>query len=136
AEPRLASAQGFFVAAQVLSPRSCELLLFLRNCRRLHGRPQDPGREFVFAKTVELAFAALARGDLDDAAKNLLAHLVDGLATVEDAAAVDVHVVAHVLVHRGIGSELDRRRRLAAVDRSAPRRKADKVCSACYLAGR
>ena len=63
-------------------------------------------------------------------------HCCTRLVAVEDRAAVDVHVVFHALIHRRVGRQLDRRRRLAAEHAAAPGGEAHQVRAARHLAGR
>src|SRR5271154_6423762 len=99
----------------------------------LHRRAEHPGREFGAAKVKTLALGGLAGGGLEHQVENPLAALLHRFLTVEDGAAIDVHVVFHALVHRRVGRKLDRWRGLAAEYAAAPRREADEIGAACHL---
>src|SRR6202035_4428980 len=95
--------------------------------------PEHPGREFGAAKVKTLALGRLAGGGLEHQVENPLAALLHGLLSVEDGAAIDVHVVFHALVHRRVGRKLDRGRRLAAEYAAAPGGEADEISAAGHL---
>src|SRR5688572_16018594 len=86
----------------------------------LHDRPDEPGRELVLADAPLLAQRLAARRDLEDELEQLVADLVDRSRAVHHASRVDVHVVAHPLVQRGVARDLDGRTWLAAEHRAAP----------------
>src|SRR5688572_4954134 len=74
-----------------------------------------PGNEFVLAVAMQLASGLAAGRGLQQQVEQALAKLLDGRGTVDDLAAIDVHVVLLALPQRGIGRGLERRRRHAAV---------------------
>src|SRR5438067_501612 len=100
-----------------------------------HHCAQVPRDEFVRSEAVPFALAGLARGGGEHQLEDLAPRLRDRERSIQDLAAIDVHVVLHPLVHRGVGGDLDRRRGLAAVYRAAPGSKADEVGSAGDLPG-
>src|SRR5688572_33314099 len=100
-----------------------------------HRRADGPRRELVVAVAEVLRFAFLAGGGSQDQIKKPLARLRDRLGTVDDRAAVEVHVLFLVHEERRVGGELERRRGLAAVGRAAAGREADHVGAARDLAG-
>jgi hypothetical protein len=57
------------------------------------------------------------------------------MSAVEDVAAIDVHVLDHPLVHRRVGGELDRRRRLVAEAGAAAGREDHDIGTRRHLAG-
>src|SRR5258705_13875720 len=87
----------------------------------LHRRAKHPGRELGTAEIKTLALGRLARGGLQHQLENALAALLYALLTVEDGAAIDVHVVFHPLVHRRVGRKLYRGRRFATEEAAAAR---------------
>src|SRR5580698_3793742 len=95
-----------------------------------HRRAEYPGRELRAAEVKTFTFGRLARGGLQHEIEDALAALLHGFLAVEDGAAIDVHVVFHPLVHRGVGRELDRGRGLAAEHAAAASGKADHVGAA------
>src|SRR5450432_4151214 len=83
--------------------------------RCLHHRAEGPRYELVLAVAVHFALCLAARRGLEHEAEDALAHRVDARAAVDDVAAVDVDVVFLLEPERGVGRELERRRRRAAV---------------------
>src|SRR6516165_129836 len=84
-----------------------------------HRRSDRPRNELRIAIAELLGFRVLARGDSEHLLEDL-APLLEHRHAFDDVAAIDVHVVDHAAIHFGIGGELDRRRRLAAIGRAAP----------------
>src|SRR5262245_61979054 len=75
--------------------------------RTLHDRADLPRREFVVAEAQALGLAALTGCDLQHQIEDARAHLLDRALAVQNAAAVEVHVLRHATVHLGVGRELD-----------------------------
>ena len=90
----------------------------------LHRRPQHPRRELGRAEIERLAFGPLARGDAQHQLKRAFAALLDRLVAIQHGAAIDVHVILDMSIHRRIGRQLDRGRRLAAEHRTAAEQEA------------
>src|SRR4051794_39899162 len=107
-----------------------------RATTRLHRRAQHPWRELGAAEIKTLALGRLARRGLEDELENALAALLDALLAFENGAAIDVHVLFHAPVHRRVGGELDRGRRLAAEHAAAAGGEADQIGAARDLPGR
>src|SRR5689334_10741213 len=97
---------------------------------RSHRRADDPWREFGGPEVELLALGPLAGGDAQHQLENPLPGLLHGFVAIEDGAAVHVHVVLDVLVHRRIGRKLDRGRRFAAEDAAAAGGEAHQVRAA------
>src|ERR1700682_219975 len=95
-----------------------------------HHRAQIPGHEFVLSVTVQFALALLSRCGIEDHLEKSLADRLDRRTTVDDFAAVDVDVFFLALPQRGVGGELQRWRRRAAIGGAAPGGKADHVGAA------
>src|SRR6185312_8924055 len=102
---------------------------------RSEGGAELPGGELVLAVAVGLALRPGPGGDRQHQLEDPLAHLLDAGGAVDYLAAVDVHVLGHLLVHRRVGGELDARHRLAAEARAAPGGEGDEIRPGCDLAG-
>ena len=85
---------------------------------------------------MQFAARALARSSIEQQLEQFGAEFVDGLAAVENRAAVQIHVVGLTLPQRGVGRELHRRRGRAAVGRPAPGGEADQVRATGHLSRR
>src|SRR3990172_13272388 len=83
------------------------------------GDADLPGHELVLAQAQFLAPGLVARGGAQDELEDLFTHLVHAGRAIHDLAAIDVHILLQLAVHRRIGGELDRRRGLAAERRAA-----------------
>src|SRR5881396_3079857 len=83
----------------------------------LHHRAHVPGHEFALAVAMPLALALGARGRIEHQAEELLADLVDARVAVGDLAAVQVDVLLLFRPQRGVGRQLERRRRRATIGR-------------------
>src|SRR5437868_5941384 len=96
-------------------PRSRPLsgLAIFRYRWKLERRAQVPGHELVVAVAEILALGLAAGSRLDNQFEDLAAHAGDGLFTGGNDAAVDVHVLFHLMIHGRVGGDLDRRRRTA-----------------------
>src|ERR1051325_5556010 len=103
--------------------------------RNSHHGADLPRHEFKIAVAELLGLGPFARRYRQDLFEDLLA-LFGDRHTVDDVAAIDIHVIAHRAKDLGIGGELERGRRLAAERRAAPRGEAHDVAAARHLAGR
>src|SRR4029079_10129888 len=74
----------------------------LRGKTTSHRRADLPGLELVVADAKLLALGLLARGGTQDQVEDPLAALLNGLLTIDHAAAIDVHVVGHAAPERGV----------------------------------
>src|SRR5215469_7289940 len=86
----------------------------------LHGRAELPGRKLLVAEAELLALGLLAARRGEDEVEDPLPDLLHRSGAIRDRAAIDIHIVGHALIERGIGRELEARRGLAAEDRAAP----------------
>ena len=105
------------------------------NSNRLHDRADLPGHELKFAVAEVFRFGVPARRDLQHLFENFLSLYFDRH-SIEDVAAVDIHVVDHAAIHVGIGGKLDRRRWLAAESRAAACGEAHDIAATGDLTGR
>src|SRR5215469_10511159 len=96
---------------------------------------EEPRLKLFFAEAVNLAACEFAACGGENLVEDSAADLFYCLFALDDRAAVDVHVVGHAVVDWGVGGDLDRRRRLAAVDRAAAGGEADEVGSGGDLTG-
>src|SRR5690606_9345167 len=92
-----------------------------------------PGHELVVAVVVQLALGRLARSDLDNDVEDFLPRLGNAQFTIDDAAAVDVHVFFQASVHLRIGGQLDAGCRLDTGCRAASAGEADHVVARGHL---
>src|SRR3954447_11787270 len=92
-----------------------------------HGSPNLPGGELGDAEIGLLALGPLATRDAQDHLENPLTSLFDRLLAIEDGATVDIHVVLQPTVHRRVGRDLNRWRRLATEHAAPARCKADHI---------
>src|SRR3990167_1287100 len=94
-----------------------------------------PRLEFIVTDAQRFRLRLLPRRRGKNEVEDAPAVLLDGLLAVDDGAAVDVHVVGHAPVERGIRRKLERRCGLAAEHAAAAGREAEHVGAARHLAG-
>src|SRR3569832_3004989 len=103
--------------------------------RGLHHGTDLPGHELRPAIAEFLALALPARRDAQQIVEDLLAFLLDADVAARDRPAIDVDVVLHPRIDLAVGSQLDRRRRLAAIGGTAPGGERDHRGARCDLPG-
>src|SRR3990170_5804426 len=77
-----------------------------------------PRHEFIVSEAQQLALGAFAGSRPEHLFENALSHFLQGAGSVQNLAAVDVHVFLETAVHRGVGRQLDARNRLGAKHRT------------------
>src|SRR5215467_5914705 len=87
-----------------------------------HHRAELPGHELLVAEAEAFAGGTGTGCHVEHRVVDAPAHLVDRGRTVENVAAVDVHVVAQASVHLTVGGKFQARCGLAPEHRTATRR--------------
>src|SRR5262245_58922738 len=86
---------------------------------RSKHRPNLPRRKFFIADAGQFAFGLLATSYRDDAFKDAHPNLLHGFSAVEDGSGIDIHVLLHPVVERGISRHFDTRSGFATIDTAA-----------------
>src|SRR4051812_10612363 len=114
--------------APLFPSRLCSIFLVPKS----HHRAHLPGHEFIIAISKRFGLGLLSGSYSQHRPENFLPLGLERIA-VEPIAAVDVHVVLHPLIHVGVGGDLDRGYRLAAIGRAAPGGEGQHIGAAGHL---
>src|SRR5579859_357579 len=102
---------------------------------RSHYRIELPRLKLILAESHRLALGLLAGSGGEDQLEYPISHLRHRDRAIEDRAAIDIHIVGHAAIKRGVGGQLQTRCGLGAIDRAAAGSEAEDVGAAGDLAG-
>ena len=100
----------------------------------LENGPRHPRTEFFVANALLFTERLFATGGRDEFFEDFQ---TDGFDTraFQNCSRIDIHVVAHAMVHQGIGGDFNRGSRLASKAASATGREDHQLTSACDKSG-